>query len=133
MTCWPMDTRRKDGYATFGDRSTLGELYTHRICYLLTRGSIPENHEVDHLCRVRNCVNPLHLRACLLVENRPGPGFKTACWRGHPLSGDNLYVNPNTGVRNCRECVRAANRAWHHANKDHANARRAERRRIVGS
>lgn len=34
----------------------------------------------------------------------------THCPSGHPYSGDNLYINPNTGYRKCRECnrIRAA-------------------------
>lgn len=31
-------------------------------------------------------------------------GEKTHCLRGHPLSGDNLYVAPNNNRRQCREC-----------------------------
>lgn len=37
---------------------------------------------------------------------------KTHCANGHPYSGDNLYVNPNTGARACRAC----SRAWYHRN-----------------
>lgn len=32
---------------------------------------------------------------------------KTECKRGHPLSGDNLYVSEN-GYRTCRQCKREA-------------------------
>jgi hypothetical protein len=31
---------------------------------------------------------------------------KTECFRGHPLSGDNLYINPSSGGRTCRQCMR---------------------------
>lgn len=31
---------------------------------------------------------------------------KKTCKRGHPLSGENLYINPR-GVRNCKTCERA--------------------------
>lgn len=33
---------------------------------------------------------------------------KTHCVNGHPLSGSNLYTNPNVGNRQCRTCVRAS-------------------------
>jgi hypothetical protein len=32
------------------------------------------------------------------------------CPHGHPYSGENLYQNPNTGKKHCRECMRIANR-----------------------
>lgn len=35
---------------------------------------------------------------------------KTHCWRGHPLSGDNLYMRKNGRV--CRTCHRAAVREY---------------------
>jgi hypothetical protein len=39
---------------------------------------------------------------------------KTHCPRGHPYSGDNLYVwtNSTRTNRQCRECARVASRAW---------------------
>lgn len=33
----------------------------HRIAYQALVGDIPEDLELDHLCRVRNCCNPEHL------------------------------------------------------------------------
>lgn len=33
----------------------------HRIAYELLVGPIPDGMELDHLCMVRNCVNPAHL------------------------------------------------------------------------
>jgi transposase-like protein len=34
------------------------------------------------------------------------------CKRGHPLTGDNLYVVPKTGNRACRECGRMRSREY---------------------
>lgn len=36
---------------------------------------------------------------------------KTHCPRGHPLSGDNLYIYPR-GARTCRQCMRQSTRDW---------------------
>ena len=41
----------------------------HRWYYEQNIGPIPPRHEIDHLCRVRNCVNPLHLEAVTHREN----------------------------------------------------------------
>ena len=39
-------------------------------------------------------------------------GLQTECKYGHPLSGDNLYVIPKTGVRVCRACHTARGKAY---------------------
>lgn len=71
--------------------------------------------QVDHLCRVRRCVNPAHLEAVtpqvnvLRGESLAARRAKqTHCLRGHPLSGDNLYQWPGSGKgwRQCLTCKR---------------------------
>jgi hypothetical protein len=83
----------------------------HRIAYLLAGFTIPPGWVVDHLCRTRWCVNPHHLEAVpTRINVLRGVGRsaqnarKTACLRGHPLAGANLYAYP-TG-RHCRACLR---------------------------
>ena len=39
-----------------------------------------------------------------------GRGKQTHCKRDHPLSGDNLYINPKTGARSCKACRRVRSR-----------------------
>jgi hypothetical protein len=41
----------------------------HRFFYEEHVGPIPEGLEIDHLCRVRSCVNPDHLEAVTQQEN----------------------------------------------------------------
>src|SRR5690348_10532372 len=36
-------------------------VYIHRLMYELVVADIPAGLDLDHLCRVRNCVNPWHL------------------------------------------------------------------------
>jgi hypothetical protein len=82
----------------------------HKVAYELFHGSVPEGLQLDHLCRVRHCVNPAHLDAVTQRDNLlrgDGPTAKNArkthCKHGHELSGDNLYAG--TG-RICRICKR---------------------------
>ena len=78
-------------------------------CYC---GKVKDGLVIDHLCRHTSCVNPSHLEAVTPGENTLrgyGPtamnARKTECVRGHSLSGDNLYVDPD-GNRGCRACRR---------------------------
>jgi group I intron endonuclease len=46
--------------------------------------------------------------------SKGGPlGERTHCKHGHPLSGDNLHINPKTGQRVCRACVNWRSAAYH--------------------
>jgi hypothetical protein len=84
----------------------------HRASYMLLKGPIPEGLQLDHLCRVRNCVNPAHLEPVTPRENTfrgnspsVANAAKTHCVRGHPYSSTNTYVDA-TGSRHCRACGR---------------------------
>ena len=122
--CWIWQaTTNADGYGQFrvGDRM----VKAHRFAYELLVGPIPNGLELDHLCRVRNCVNPAHMEPVTHTENvRRGEAGKhhrdrTHCPQGHPYAGENLYVVPD-GYRECRTCRRARNLAYYHARKAQA-------------
>jgi hypothetical protein len=100
----------------------------HRIAYELYRGPIPPGFELDHLCRVRSCINPRHLEPVTMRENvlrgASGPAEnarKTHCRMGHPYSGRNLFIR-KSGSRSCRSCLVVIwRKAW----------RRREERRLL--
>jgi len=90
--------------------------YPHRVAYQALRGPIPEGLDIDHLCRVRCCVNPDHMEPVTRRENvLRGVGIpainarKTHCPVGHLLSGNNLYARPDGG-RDCKACRAATMR-----------------------
>lgn len=88
----------------------------HRLAFRLAGGMIPDGMELDHLCRVRRCFNPEHLRVVTRLENLRAPGSlhnsqKTHCPQGHPYGGANLYVFPD-GRRGCRKCTRESVRFY---------------------
>lgn len=71
-----------------GKRTTVD---VHRIAYMEYIGPIPDGLEVHHECRVRNCINPEHLRAITHRENTDYERNKTACDRGHPYVEGSYY------------------------------------------
>jgi hypothetical protein len=92
------------GYAAFDSNGA------HRYAYQWFVGPIPEKFEIDHLCRVRRCVNPAHLEAVSGLVNRlRGTGYPYrfgACRRGHDLAVVGLSRNARDGEVFCRECRR---------------------------
>jgi HNH endonuclease len=101
--------------------------FVHRIAYELLIGPIPEGMTLDHLCRVRHCVNPAHLEPVTMRENNlrgVSPwainARKTHCPKGHPLSGSNLCFDAK-GYRHCHKCLR-------NAGVERARKKRASRR-----
>jgi hypothetical protein len=57
-----------DGYGIARDES--GKLRTaHKWFYEKKYGPVPEGLQLDHLCRLRRCVNAEHLEPVTLIEN----------------------------------------------------------------
>ena len=109
-TCWLWTASTKG--AGYGQYIIEGKSYlSHRLSYEMLVGSIPEGLVIDHLCKVKTCVNPEHLEAVTQYENmmRSESGAylksRTHCPKNHPYSGTNLYVSPRGG-RFCRACRR---------------------------
>jgi hypothetical protein len=91
--------------------SVKGRMFrVHRLTYEAATGSeIPAGLVIDHLCRVRSCVNPDHLEAVTPLTNwqrgkapSVGHAMKTACPQGHPYDAKNTYTL--RGKRRCRRC-----------------------------
>jgi hypothetical protein len=51
----------RNGYGIFRLNEPRRTALAHRVAYELERGTIPRGLVVDHLCRVKACVNPHHL------------------------------------------------------------------------
>jgi hypothetical protein len=136
--CWLWTaSRMPNGYAQFRYSPTKNG-YGHRYAYELHIGPIPEGATLDHLCRVRHCVNPAHLEVVTQRENvMRGQGEaaknakKTHCKNGHPLSGDNLYVSSDGRHRVCRTCNLAAQQRWREQHREKYNAYQKDYQRKV--
>ena len=70
--CWtwlpPTDPTTGYGRLNIGGRDGRN-IYAHRFSYDLLVGPIPDGLQIDHLCRVRACVNPQHLEPVTIGEN----------------------------------------------------------------
>lgn len=91
-------------------------LLAHRLAWVLEHGEPADGLELDHLCRVRSCVNTDHLEPVTSRENvRRGVGSaaieatRTHCPHGHPYEPPNLRVCGVTGKRYCRACATRVN------------------------
>ena len=132
-TCWlwtgPLNTK---GYGLW--HANGGRFMAHRTAFSMVR-ALSKEDQLDHLCRVRNCVNPAHLE---IVTNRTnvlrgiGPtaqnARKTHCPNGHEYSPENtllVKIGNRHPERRCRECRLVSSRAYY---KQHADEQRAKQR-----
>ena len=123
--CWLwLKSRSRDGYGwtSLGDKT----YQAHRLVYRLLAGEPPEGTVLDHLCRVRHCVNPAHLEPVTPGENlrrsELTPAGKVLCGSGHgPLSR-------LRGQRRCLECLREYEESRLVRKRDMERARRARLR-----
>lgn len=68
------------GYRTVGTKSAGRRIvYAHREAWERKYGPIPPGMVIDHLCRVRNCVNVEHLRVVTQRENLLAEGSQARC------------------------------------------------------
>jgi hypothetical protein len=113
--CWLWTAAKSSG--GYGRLNVEGRLVqAHRLAYELLTGPIPPELDIDHLCRVHNCVNPDHLEPVTHAENtRRGNGghlqrAKTHCPQGHEYTPENTRVYQ--GRRHCRACHRVHDAAY---------------------
>ena len=76
---------------------------------------VPSGFDACHTCDNPVCVNPDHLFVGTRKQNMQdarakgrlvGYRKREFCKAGHPLSGDNLYIDPKWQKRHCRICMR---------------------------
>lgn len=91
----------------------------HRVAYEAQRGAVPEGLTLDHICRVRHCVNPDHLQPVStrvnILRGIAIPAInarKSHCQHGHPFTPENTVWEAAGRRRRCRACKRAYGAAW---------------------
>lgn len=108
-TCWVFTGHLNEtGYGMLGVGGNKNQL-AHRWSYEHFVGPIPDGLVIDHLCRVRNCVNPKHLEPVTIGENSarsPLAGVnKTHCINGHEYTTENTQIVVTRVCRACRSDV----------------------------
>lgn len=112
--CWLWtSTHTPSGYGVF--RYQRRTHLVHRLIWETLVGAIPPGMHIDHLCRVRDCLNPDHLQPVTPAENnrRTVKGARglesgrqqrarTHCKHGHEFNERNTYWY--AGHRECRIC-----------------------------
>lgn len=123
---WQISTDNGSGY---GQITIDHKVYkAHRVSYEAFVGPIPTGLQLDHLCRVRKCVNPEHLEPVTPLENTHrgvGHGSETECPQGHEYSPENTYVT-TANRRHCRTCRAAYGAIFRSLTPEERAARKAD-------
>lgn len=112
--------RNGPGYTFIASRWVLGYLRNRPLEW-----SEAVREEACHHCDNPPCCNPAHLYIGSQADNisdawnrgkfkdrESANSKKTACSQGHPLSGENLYVDVKRNKRECRACGAARARRY---------------------
>ena len=117
------------GRCKYGIRKIRGKSYlVHRLFYQMYKGEIQDGLQVDHLCNVRICMNPEHMRLVTAKENLLARHSntvtrfnkeKTHCHNGHEYTKENTRINKNkaNGARVCKTCNQLYQRAYYKTHK----------------
>lgn len=99
-------SKNAQGYGVNSHGGVHRQMYEHFV------GIIPDNLEIDHLCRVPSCINPDHLEAVTHRLNmQRAYDYSEYCKKGlHLMQGENLYFSTHpkfgTFMRQCRPCLK---------------------------
>ena len=104
--CWEWQGKLSSGYGRVVWDGRIQVV--HRVVFTILAGQIPAGLDLDHLCRVRHCVNPDHLEPVTRGENvlrspiapTAVNARKTHCPAGHEYAPETTYVD-SRGYRHC--------------------------------
>lgn len=97
------------GYGLFGRKRA------HRVIYEKLVGPIPHGLVLDHLCRVKLCVNPAHLEPVIssinVARGKISYAIRALCRNNlHDITSPESWYIGTYGNRTCLECKRANDR-----------------------
>ena len=111
--CWRWTAAKTGtGYGRFNFGLEAGGVGNAHIYSWILAGNITHQHKhLDHLCCVKDCVNPKHLEEVSSAENtRRHFRNQTHCKRGHEWTEDNTRLW--RGVRACKTCINLQQQAY---------------------
>jgi HNH endonuclease len=120
--CWVWTGGLADGYGAFSLDGR--QIKAHRVAYSWLVGEVPEGCELDHLCRVRRCCNPVHLEPVshLINVHRGTSPWAVNAAKTHCGTCDLPYDEANTylykGERHCRNCARRRTNEWYRRQRE---------------
>ncbi len=106
-TCWLWTGAiANTGYGIFWTGKNLTQAHRYQM------GLIPQGMQIDHLCRVRACVNPAHLEIVTQRVNIlrgeslfAAEAQQTHCVNGHEFTDENTYRRKSWSKgRMCKTC-----------------------------
>lgn len=122
--CWiSLYSVASHGYSQIGwqDGTARHVVLGHRAAWVAVHGQVPLGMTIDHVCKVRRCVNPAHLRLLPNFENARRINGKDwpigTCRRGHtadqlvPITRRTKSGAKRTGVT-CGECMRISRQKY---------------------
>lgn len=108
--CWIWTgTLKANGYGLYRLGKKKECFFAHRLSYEVFIGPIPSGLVIDHLCRVRSCVNPNHLEAVTFKTNVERGLSKNGshCRNNHPYDTYVRFVGSKK-IRRCKACDKIA-------------------------
>lgn len=116
---WPLAVNNRGYGLKYERRPGVGKraYLAHRWMYELRVGPIPDGCVIDHLCRIKACVNPKHLEAVSLAENnaraaqvaRANSESRSTCVNGHIAEW--VRIGADEHLR-CASCLRDRDRRY---------------------
>jgi hypothetical protein len=108
--------------------------YAHRLAYEAKVGPIADGQVIDHLCRNRACINPLHIEAVgqhinVRRGDKGGSVSEDGSFRCRKCGSADGVAKPDKrasggfGMR-CAPCTRAYSLAYSRANRDALNEKK---------
>jgi len=86
-----------------------GRAWAHIAAYAAFVGGYDPALDVDHLCDVKDCIEPTHLRQISHADNCRARTQATTCRNGH---GREIDESTGRYRRTCRTCNRDNQRRW---------------------
>lgn len=126
--CWLYTlSPHRHGYCVVGAGKE--RMMAHRFAYASFVGPIPEGMEIDHICGVRSCCNPSHLKLATRAENADRRRqAQKHCKNGHAFTKENTYID-GRGWRSCHACREAATARYRFRTADRSNGRKTHCKR----